>query len=69
MLTIKFEDQLKHIQDNKEEALKATRSIYKNFNLGEREFDKPRKNPEKARLLAEFEERFITRRKETNKSN
>ncbi|MCS4485535.1 hypothetical protein [Staphylococcus americanisciuri] len=69
MLTIKFEDQTKYIQENKEVALKVTQAIFKDFELGKRKFDKPRKNPDKARLLVEFEERFNSRRKETIKSN
>ncbi|MGV3041315.1 hypothetical protein [Staphylococcus rostri] len=69
MKTIKFEDQMRHIRKNKEAALKATRAIFEDFNPGERKFDRPRKNPEKAKALAEFEKRFIAKQDEINKQS
>lgn len=56
MKTITLEKRLERTRENKDFALEVFRNIHKsNFSYGDRAFDKPRKNPEKEKVLRKLE--------------
>ncbi|EII2708658.1 hypothetical protein O0I37_01585 [Staphylococcus pseudintermedius] len=62
MKTITLEAGLKETRENKQRALNIMRSIHKkDFNYGDRTFDKPRKNQNKTKVLNELEQKVRTR--------
>ncbi|MDK3656253.1 hypothetical protein O0A22_11605 [Staphylococcus pseudintermedius] len=57
MRIIKLEETIKQAHKNKQRALEVVRNLYDpHFNYGDRKFDRPRCNPDKAKILQRLEE-------------
>ncbi|EKI4463977.1 hypothetical protein PCV68_000954 [Staphylococcus pseudintermedius] len=68
MQTMTLSECLNKAQENKELAHSVVRNSYDSqFNYGDRTFDRPRRNPDKAKVLKQLEKEFNSRRKTTTK--